>query len=161
MNTLSVIAFQWELSDIWLAASSRHMVAVSFARAESFQEFWARLPKVEIKQEGNELLHHFVDSLHAYFSGKLTTFDYPVDLSQGTEFQQLVWQTVQRIPYGTTQTYGQISAAIGKPSAARAVGAANGANPLPILIPCHRVVQSNGDLGGYSGGLDIKDALLR
>jgi methylated-DNA-[protein]-cysteine S-methyltransferase len=80
---------------------------------------------------------------------------------RGTDFQKSVWHCISTIPYGQTRTYGQIARELGNPDAARAVGMANRANPIPIVVPCHRVVQSNGKLGGYSGGLHLKDALLR
>lgn len=84
----------------------------------------------------------------------------PLDLSAGTPFQQRVWKALQRIPPGQTRSYGQVARAIGKPGAARAVGGACGANPIPVLIPCHRVLAANGKLGGFSGGLDRKRRLL-
>ena len=84
----------------------------------------------------------------------------PLDLSAGTEFQRRVWRALRRIPQGSTNTYGQIAQAIGRPQAVRAVGGACGANPIPVLIPCHRVVQTSGGLGGFSGGLEWKRLLL-
>ena len=89
----------------------------------------------------------------------MTIFDLPLDI-YGTPFQQSVWTLLQDIPYGETRSYAQIAAALGRPKAVRAVGQANGANPLPIIIPCHRVIQTDGSLGGYGGGLAIKRALL-
>jgi len=94
-----------------------------------------------------------------YFEGKRTVFDMPLDVS-GTEFQMRVWKSLIEIPYGQTQSYAQIAKKIQNPMAYRAVGTSCGANPLPIIIPCHRVLASNGSLGGYSGGLEIKMALL-
>lgn len=79
----------------------------------------------------------------------------------GTDFQRKVWKEIEKIPFGSTRTYAEIAKALEKPGAARAVGSACGANPLPLFVPCHRVVASNGGLGGYSGGLDIKKKLLR
>ena len=81
-------------------------------------------------------------------------------LMEGTEFQRSVWREIEKIPFGKTKTYLEIAKAIGKPGASRAVGSACGANPLPLLVPCHRVLASNGGLGGFSGGLDIKKKLL-
>jgi methylated-DNA-[protein]-cysteine S-methyltransferase len=98
--------------------------------------------------------------LAAYFQGKLKTFDLPL-LPAGTPFQLAVWEALRGIPYGTTVSYGEIASRIGKPKAVRAVGAANGQNPLPIVVPCHRVIGSDGALTGYGGGLGIKRALLR
>lgn len=97
--------------------------------------------------------------LSLYFDRRLTTFDLPIQPS-GTEFQQRVWQHVLRIPYGCTTNYGDIAAAIGNPNASRAVGSANGRNPIPIVIPCHRVIGSDGSLTGFGGGLPTKRFLL-
>lgn len=98
--------------------------------------------------------------LEAYFDGRLTVFE--LDLApRGTAFQRAVWQALRKIPYGETTTYGALARRIGRPSASRAVGAANGANPLPIVIPCHRVIGSTGKLTGFGGGLPTKAALLK
>ena len=98
--------------------------------------------------------------LTEYFDGERKEFDLPLRLS-GTEFQLLVLQELRRIPYGETTSYGVIAERIGKPKAMRAVGAANGRNPVPIIVPCHRVIGSGGDLTGFGGGLDTKAELLR
>lgn len=100
-----------------------------------------------------------ITQLDAYFAGELHEFDLPL-APEGTPFQQTVWQMLQTIPYGHTATYGELAAEIGQPNASRAVGAANGRNPIPIVIPCHRVIGANGKLTGFSGGLHIKQALL-
>lgn len=100
-----------------------------------------------------------VVQLRYYFERKLYTFKLPLDY-QGTAFQKAVWKGLQQIPYGTTWSYRQLAQAIGHPKAVRAVGNANGANPIPLIIPCHRVIRSNGALGGYSQGISIKKALL-
>lgn len=97
--------------------------------------------------------------LHAYFARELTTFDIPMRLD-GTPFQQRVWHALTEIPFGTTQSYGEIARRVGSPDASRAVGLANGRNPIAIVVPCHRVVGSNGNLIGYGGGLDRKRWLL-
>lgn len=97
--------------------------------------------------------------LHAYFAGELRVFELPL-AARGTVFQQAVWSALRRIPYGETTTYSAIAAGIGKPRAVRAVGAANGANPIPIVIPCHRVIGSNGSMTGFGGGIDVKRQLL-
>ncbi len=98
--------------------------------------------------------------LDEYFAGERKEFDLPLHLS-GTDFQVQVLEELQRIPYGETTSYGAIAKRIGRPRAMRAVGAANGRNPIPIVIPCHRVIGSSGDLTGFGGGLDTKAALLR
>jgi len=95
-----------------------------------------------------------------YLSGRRSTFDVPIDLSQGTSFQRKVWRTLQRVPYGKLRSYQWIAARVGGRHYARAVGNAVGANPIPIVIPCHRIVAHDASLGGFSGGLSIKRKLL-
>ncbi len=97
--------------------------------------------------------------LRAYFAGKLENFDLPL-APQGTRFQLDVWKRLCEIPYGDTISYGELAKRIGNPKASRAVGLANGQNPIPIIIPCHRVIASDGKLTGYGGGLPIKEKLL-
>ena len=99
------------------------------------------------------------DQLAEYFAGKRSEFSVPVSLS-GTEFQRTVWTALQDIRYGETVSYGELAERIGRPAASRAVGLANGKNPISIIVPCHRVVGSTGDLTGYGGGLDRKQYLL-
>lgn len=100
-----------------------------------------------------------VRQLREYFAGKREQFDLPL-LPEGTEFQRGVWRRLQEIPYGETISYGELAKRVGNPKASRAVGAANGQNPIPIVIPCHRVIGANGKLTGFGGGLPIKEALL-
>ncbi|MDT5006694.1 MAG: methylated-DNA-[protein]-cysteine S-methyltransferase [Mycobacterium sp.] len=100
-----------------------------------------------------------VEQLESYFAGELFDFDLELDLV-GTTFQRAVWQALLTIPYGETRSYGEIAAQIGSPTASRAVGLANGHNPVGIIVPCHRVIGANGSLTGYGGGLDRKRALL-
>lgn len=100
-----------------------------------------------------------IRQLKGYFAGKLKDFDVPLVL-HGTDFQLLVWRRLQQIPYGETVSYGQIARDIGNPEASRAVGLANGSNPIPIIVPCHRVIGSNGNLTGFGGGLPVKEKLL-
>jgi len=97
--------------------------------------------------------------LNEYFLGKRRSFDIPIRFS-GTDFQQLVWKELINIPYGTTTSYGELARRIGNPKAVRAVGLANGQNPIPIIIPCHRVIGSNGKLTGFGGGVHNKAMLL-
>ena len=100
-----------------------------------------------------------VHQLDAYFRGELREFDLAID-PRGTPFQKAVWSALREIPYGRTRSYGDLARHIGKPTAFRAVGAANGRNPIPIIIPCHRVVGSDGSLTGFGGGIDVKHRLL-
>lgn len=105
------------------------------------------------------VLEDAVDQLAAYFAGRLRRFDLPL-APEGTPFQMDVWEMLRAIPYGVTWTYGQTAARLGRPKSSRAVGAANGANPIPIVLPCHRVIGADGGLTGYGGGVDRKRALL-
>ena len=106
--------------------------------------------------EFKELIKQFLK----YFKGTQKDFDFPLDLRLGTPFQQKVWKKLTTIPYGKTRSYKWIASSINNPQASRAVGNANGRNPLAILIPCHRVIRENGELGGYTGGISIKRFLL-
>lgn len=104
------------------------------------------------------VLKETVTQLEEYFAGERTEFDVPMELD-GTDFQRSVWQELSRIPYGETISYGELARRVGRPNGPRAVGQANGRNPIPIIVPCHRVLASNG-IGGYGGGLKVKRALL-
>ena len=107
----------------------------------------------------NDLLNRVEAQLKEYFAGKRTTFDLPLEPS-GTDFQLSVWELLRKIPYGVTTSYGELARRLGEPKASRAVGAANGANPIPIIVPCHRVVGSKGELTGFGGGIERKRWLL-
>ena len=100
-------------------------------------------------------------ALERYFEGRLREFEFELELApDGTPFQRAVWDALVRVPYGSTTSYGELARAIGRPSAARAVGRANGSNPIAIVVPCHRAIGTNGALVGYAGGLERKRALL-
>jgi O-6-methylguanine DNA methyltransferase len=109
--------------------------------------------------ESNPLLQQAVEQLRAYFGGELRNFDLALDM-HGTEFQKRVWGELLNIPYGATRSYSFVAGTIGAPKAVRAVGAANGRNPIPIVVPCHRVIGAGGSLVGYGGGLPLKRFLL-
>ena len=110
---------------------------------------------------GDKMAQQLVRELAAYFRGNANQFLTPLDLGSATPFQQSVWAELRRVPFGKTLSYGELARRVGAPRAARAVGQAVGANPIPILIPCHRVIRSDGALGGFSAGLEIKQWLLR
>jgi len=114
----------------------------------------------EVWIESAEQLQPFQEQLGAYFRGELREFSCPLDL-EGTTFQKKCWNALLRIPYGKTRSYAEIAREVGSPHAFRAVGQANHHNPIPIIVPCHRVITSAGTLGGYGGGLDVKQKLLR
>jgi methylated-DNA-[protein]-cysteine S-methyltransferase len=109
--------------------------------------------------DGHPLIAEAKRQLRAYFAGELCWFELPLDVI-GTDFQKRVWRALRSIPYGTTRSYSSIAGEIGAPRAVRAVGAANGRNPIPIVVPCHRVIGANGDLVGFGGGLRVKKLLL-
>ncbi len=135
-----------------LIASDKGLVAIDVqnVRVVSDQEASASAQKI---------LSSTKKQLEQYFAGKRTNFDIPLDL-EGTDFQQQAWRALCRIPYGKTISYGQQAKNIKKPKAFRAVGSSNGKNPIPIIVPCHRVVAGDGSLGGYSLGLKMKKQLL-
>jgi methylated-DNA-[protein]-cysteine S-methyltransferase len=135
-----------------LVASEKGLVAID-VRNNAKQEVTAKYPSAQA------VLIQTKKQLEQYFAGKRTTFDVALDLV-GTEFQVQAWRALCRIPFGKTISYGQQAANIKKPKAFRAVGSANGKNPIPIIVPCHRVVASDGSLGGYSLGLRMKKQLL-
>lgn len=124
--------------------------------------FWKEqaLPKEKKNSPEAMMLDKTQKQIHEYLEGQREDFDIPLML-EGTEFQKRVWAQLQKIPYGETRSYKQIATALKDPNACRAVGTANGRNPISIIVPCHRVINESGKLGGYAGGLDIKERLLR
>jgi len=114
----------------------------------------------DVPSAHRDVLRRVAEQLTEYFEDGRTEFDLPL-APLGTEFQQLAWQALRAIPFGETRSYGEQARAIGRPSAVRAIGAANGRNPLTIVVPCHRVIGSGGSLTGFTGGLDRKRALLQ
>jgi len=132
-----------------LAVTGRGLVAVEFDRGQ-VASGWV---------ESAEKTAPCARQLEEYFAGRRRGFDLALDL-RGTDFQKRCWQELLKIPYGETRSYADIARAIGRPTAVRAVGLANGQNPIAIIVPCHRVIGSDGSLTGYGGGLDIKRKLL-
>lgn len=111
--------------------------------------------------QDDSLVRPLLRVINNYLRGEQVVWNFDIDISNATEFQQAVWNEARKIPYGTTISYGELARRIGKPDAARAVGAAMGANPLLLVVPCHRVVGANGSLVGFGCGLDVKEHLLR
>jgi len=144
------------LGPMLLAASDAGLAGVWFEgqRHQPDTSDWPR-------NDRHPLLLQAIAQLDEYFAGTRDHFDMPLDLQGGTAFQQSVWQALLRIPPGGTTSYGSLSESIGKPAAVRAVGAAVGRNPVSIVVPCHRVLGSDGSLTGYAGGLERKSALLQ
>ncbi len=144
------------------AATSKGLCCITLPN-ESFQvltRFVEKHVPNAILEQNHTVLEPYLNELKEYLEGKRKQFSAPLDL-RGTPFQVSVWQSLLKIPYGQLATYADMAASIGQPSAVRAVGAAIGANPIPFVIPCHRVVGKDGKLTGYRGGLDVKSALLR
>lgn len=138
-----------------LVATQRGLSGIYFADHKHLP----RDPAWEMNPQ-NSLLQMAAQQLDAYFAGTRQQFDLPLDCSNGTAFQQEVWQALRTIPYGQVCSYSALAQRIGRPKAVRAVGAANGRNPLSVVIPCHRVIAANGQLQGYAGGLANKQTLL-
>lgn len=161
MPILYYTIYYWKLSVLFIAATEQGLVKIDFGRYKSELEFTAFFTSKFNVIKNNDFFTPLITKFERYFAGIKTDFGEALDLQDGTAFQRQVWDIVRQIPYGSTTTYGQIAAQMHNPGAVRAVGAANGANPVPIVIPCHRVVQAGGKLGGYGGGLDIKDKLLQ
>ncbi|MGE0351581.1 methylated-DNA--[protein]-cysteine S-methyltransferase [Hydrogenophaga sp.] len=143
------------LGPMVLAATPRGLSGIWFEgqRHGPVTSSWRRAADVPVLQQA-------MAQLTAYFAGRRTAFDLPLDLGAGTAFQQRVWQALRQIAPGGTTSYGALSARIGSPAAVRAVGAAVGRNPVSIVVPCHRVIGTDGSLTGYAGGLERKTALL-
>jgi methylated-DNA-[protein]-cysteine S-methyltransferase len=153
MGEVYYTRFESPVGPLLLAGESKALRLVSFEsgkRSVPAQVGWKqdRAPFAEV-----------IRQLKAYFRGELKEFDLPLEM-QGTEFQLRVWNELRAIPYGETISYAQLAGRIGNPKAVRAVGLANGSNPIPIIVPCHRVIGSDGSLTGFGGGLATKKKLL-
>ena len=140
------------IGDILIAGDDDGITMLGRITEPELGDGWVRVNRYAAIKEAAQ-------QLDAYWAGELLDFDLPL-AAKGTPFQQKVWSALRTIPYGTTATYGEIARKIGSPTASRAVGAANGRNPIAIVVPCHRVIGANGTLTGYAGGLDMKRALL-
>jgi methylated-DNA-[protein]-cysteine S-methyltransferase len=157
-QTIARVCARYEspLGTMLLAASDRGLCGVWFEgqRHGPDARTWREDP-------AHPVLVEAIAQLRAYFAGERTSFDLPLDLQGGTPFQQSVWSALLGIPRGGTTSYAALAREVGKPQAARAIGAAVGRNPMSIVVPCHRVVGTGGSLTGYAGGLERKTALLQ
>lgn len=154
METLRYAHMESPVGALLLARDDTGLRVISFPSGHK-----ARAPEPGWQKTDIADFDDTTSQLTAYFDGETTEFDLPLK-PEGTPFQMAVWKALQDIPYGETISYGELAKRIGKPSASRAVGAANGANPLPIVIPCHRVIGADNSLTGFGGGVDIKEFLL-
>jgi O-6-methylguanine DNA methyltransferase len=166
METLYTAKIDSPLGPLFLAASARGLVALEFDDRLPGQQSIRPNPR-DLREERRGFqfedsprhMQTYVSELDEYFAAKRREFTFPLDL-RGTDFQQACWRALLAIPYGETRTYADIARAVGKPNAFRAVGMANNRNPIAIVVPCHRVIASDGTLCGYGGGLDVKRKLL-
>ena len=145
---LTYYPYQTPLGHLTVASDGSAITAIAFGS-----------PPLPGERRATELTNRAANQLQEYHAGKRRAFDLPL-APEGTEFQKRVWAALSDIPYGQTRSYSEVAAAIGNPKACRAVGGANNRNPLPIVVPCHRVIGANGSLVGYAGGSKIKAYLL-
>ncbi len=154
METLYFSIWQSPIGPLTLVASEQGLFGVEFGAVQPRNR---KHGTAYIESQAK--LAQYRAELEEYFAGRRRRFDLPLDL-RGTPFQKRCWQALLDIPYGETRTYAEIARAVGSPRAFRAVGMANHSNPIAIVVPCHRVIASDGTLGGYGGGLDLKARLL-
>ncbi len=161
MDALYTADFETPVGSVRVASSEKGLAYVQLphANGRGFDGWRVRHAASARVKPGFEPNRTVVSQIQEFLEGKRDAFELPIDL-RGTPFQLSVLEEVSRIPFGETRTYGQIADAIGSPAASRAVGAANGANPISLVVPCHRVIASNGHLQGYGGGLELKARLL-
>lgn len=167
METLYYELLTSAVGPLFLAASEGGLVALEFDKRLPGQQSIRPNPR-DLRAESQQLrfeqaagkLRTYTKELEEYFAGIRREFTFPIDL-RGTEFQLACWRALQQIPYGETRTYADIARAVGRPQGFRAVGMANNRNPVAIVVPCHRVIASDGTLCGYGGGLDVKKKLLQ
>lgn len=148
MGSFHYFTYQTPIGKLTIASDGSAITNIAFGAV-----------KLGGEAQASALTNKAANQLQQYFAGKRTTFDFPIS-AQGTDFQQAVWAAVSRIPYGETRSYKEIAASVGNQRATRAVGMANNKNPLPIVVPCHRVIGVNGKPVGYAGGLKLKEYLL-
>ncbi len=153
MRTFYYYKFASPVGPLAMAVTDRGLARLDFERGE----IPARDDNTWVESE--EKTRPYRRQLDEYFAGQRKQFEFPLDLD-GTDFEKRCWQALLEVPYGETRSYADLARALGQPKAVRAVGRANGKNPVAIVVPCHRVIGSGGDLTGYGGGLDIKRKLL-
>lgn len=163
MDRINIQHHKTEIGELVLGSFGSKLCLLGFGDRETGRAFGDRIRKkldAEFVEQNDEVLEKTRKQVDEYLNGNRKEFDIPL-LMVGTDFQRRVWKALMRVSYGTTSTYGQIAEDIGSPRAVRAVGNANKANPISIIVPCHRVIGSDGELVGYGGGLPLKKWLLR
>ena len=160
-ETVSYTVFKNPIGLTGLAATQKGLIRIAnkLSSEKAFEKLLVRNLGFQIKKNP-KYFKILIEQFQSYFKGELRSFKFPLDLRLGTPFQQIVWERLLTIPYGVTRSYKWLAKSINNPNSARAVGNANGQNPISIIIPCHRVVRENGELGGYTGGIQIKRYLL-
>jgi len=161
MVTVYTARVQTPIGELRLASTAKGLAYLELPRAAGCgMAGWLHRHLPEAKRvESREKNRAAIEQIQEYLAGDRTEFDLPLDL-RGTDFQRAVWRELRKIPFGDQRSYRDIAEAVGRPKAVRAVGAANGSNPVAIVVPCHRVVNADGKLGGYGGGLPLKARLL-
>lgn len=162
MNTILCTYYKSPCGDIIIGSIDDELCLCDWANRknrETIDRRMRRTMKADMQQGTSSVIELAIQQLDEYFSGERKFFDIPLRFA-GTDFQQLVWKELCRIPYGQTASYGEVAARIGMPTSVRAVANANGANAIAIFVPCHRVIGSNKTLTGYAGGLEAKQFLL-
>ena len=162
MEKLFYTALRSLWGELLITSSSRGVTGLLFLDSEAPREALERMrfrSGAAESVESSSAHHGVLEELAAYDRGELVSFSVPLDL-RGTEFQLATWRELCRIPYGETRSYGDVARSLGRPLAFRAVGMANHSNPVALIVPCHRVIASDGALGGFGGGLDLKRRLL-
>ncbi|OBX62170.1 cysteine methyltransferase [Moraxella osloensis] len=155
-----------KLPTITLVAHKGCLIALDWQTQKILQQLTAQVHYIQSKDladsvdDDAKVLRNTISQLDEYINGQRQVFDMPIGIYTGTPFQQTVWEALLKIPYGKTISYAQLANHIGQPTACRAVANANGKNPISLIIPCHRVIASDGKLGGYTGGIEIKQTLL-
>ncbi len=160
-NTLAYHVFPCPFGLMGIAVSQRGLrrLRIDLKRKDEFIKILKSLYD-ETPVYSPEELKDYQNQFEEYFAGTRKDFTFPLDLNEGTPFQTKVWQVLSHIPYGITRSYEWLAQEIDNPQAARATGSANGKNPVPIVVPCHRIIKKDGSLGGYTGGTHIKQYLL-
>ncbi len=162
MNQINIQRHQTEIGELVLGSFGGKLCLLGFGDREMRRAVDGGIRKkldVKFIEQSDEVLEQTMKQVDQYLNGNRKEFDMPL-LMVGTDFQRRVWKALMRVPYGTTSTYGQIAEAIDSPRAVRAVGNANAVNPISIIVPCHRIIGSDGGLVGYGGGLSVKRRLL-
>ena len=161
MDVIHTAEFDSPIGSLRIASTSIGLayIQLPLANGRGFDGWRKRHAPAAVVKQGFEPNRVYVTQVLEFLEGKREVFDLPLDL-RGTAFQQAVYREVACIPFGETRSYLQIATSVGRPSATRAVGAANGANPVSLVVPCHRVIAASGQLQGYGGGLDLKAKLL-